>query len=671
LADKAETSEDGFTATRVERQPGNFLDLPFDSLSAQRLPPVEMTFTHQGVAGIVATPEETQEIMHPDFEAASIQESSQAELESVSMYPKANAEDLLPLKQELEKMAKRLRLPNVARQDGRFPVYVILSTRKNLENKYGGQAYQTILDEMEKLAAAVRLRKRWEARIFLVDDHENLASLSMEPVETATAWNIKLALADLDKALSKRGEMIGAVLIVGGPEIVPFHSLPNPVDDQDEDVPSDNPYGARDENYFMPEWPVGRLPGGAGSEAGFLIEVLRRLTKTHLKFRYSRPWYRRLADFLWNNGRRKKSSFGYTAAVWRNAAENVFRPIGEPKKLNSSPPLGLADLDSMATNKNGRGKRIPKPRASLAYFNLHGMEHTAEWYGQRDPLDTGEGPDFPVALRPEDICPKGRYARKIPQVVFSEACYGSHIFGRSIDQAISLKFLEAGSLAVVGSTAMAYGSIDTPLVAADLLGYAFWKFYQEGLPVGEALRQAKINLAKVMNTRQGYLDGEDQKTIISFVLYGDPLVSREITLAQHKSIWRSVETTQQPITTVCDRSQEAAQAQDIPAEVIDSVRQVVSQYLPGMANAQMAYTIQRKACEGHGHACPTSEMKGNAQADALGAQTQKKSNSTNESPVRRMVTLSKQTPISQGVHAQVARLTLDENGKLVKLVVSR
>ena len=52
-------------------------------------------------------------------------------------------------------------------------------------------------------------------------------------------------------ALAKHGEMIGALLIVGGPDIIPFHNLPNPVDDLDMEVPSDNPYGTRDENYFI------------------------------------------------------------------------------------------------------------------------------------------------------------------------------------------------------------------------------------------------------------------------------------------------------------------------------------------------------------------------------------------------------------------------------------
>jgi len=81
---------------------------------------------------------------------------------------------------------------------------------------------------------------------------------------------LKLALADLDAALCKRGERIGALLIVGGPEIVPFHRMPNPVDDQDVDVLSDNPYATCDSNYFVSEWPVGRLPR-AGSSAAFLL----------------------------------------------------------------------------------------------------------------------------------------------------------------------------------------------------------------------------------------------------------------------------------------------------------------------------------------------------------------------------------------------------------------
>ena len=46
-------------------------------------------------------------------------------------------------------------------------------------------------------------------------------------------------------------------------------------------------------------------------------------------------------------------------------------------------------------------------------------------------------------------------------------------------------------------------------------------------------------------------------------------------------------------------------------------------------------------------------------------------NRRSTNPLRRFVTLSKQVPNTHGVHAQVAKLTLDDQGKLVKLVVSR
>lgn len=88
---------------------------------------------------------------------------------------------------------------------------------------------------------------------------------------------LKLALHDLDEKLSSKGEMIGALLIIGGNDIIPFHQLPNPTDDMDTSVPSDNPYASLDENYFIPQWPVGRMPDEKGTDAAFLLEQIRFL----------------------------------------------------------------------------------------------------------------------------------------------------------------------------------------------------------------------------------------------------------------------------------------------------------------------------------------------------------------------------------------------------------
>jgi hypothetical protein len=57
-----------------------------------------------------------------------------------------------------------------------------------------------------------------------------------------------------------------------------------------------------------------------------------------------------------------------------------------------------------------------------------------------------------VALRPEDLAAVGT----VPEVVFSEACYGAAIAGRAVDSALCLKFLESGTRIMIGSTCVAY-----------------------------------------------------------------------------------------------------------------------------------------------------------------------------------------------------------------------
>jgi len=585
--------------------------------------------------------------------------------------------DIESISEELEQIAERMRLPGLTQLDGRFPVYVVLTGRNKLQAIYGYRAATIIESEMNLLVQAVRERRGWGALIFLADDPVNTKSLGIEPAKLDDPWELKLALGDLDNALRKRGQRIGVVLIVGGPEVVPFHHLPNPLDDQDVDVPSDNPYATRNENYFIPEWPVGRLPGGAGEDAEMLVTALRNIRQYHEVQSKQLPWFKRYLKWLRNRWevvfQSRSQNFGYTAAVWKKMAAQVFRPIGKPDKLYVSPPIGDYPInpgsinDGMSNNgSNGHQSSphaensIPSPRGRLGYFNLHGLVDAIEWFGQRDLMDQSDGPDYPVALRPEDI-PSIDTSRdnNTPQIVFTEACYGLHIQNRTPDEAISLKFLEAGSLAVVGSTCMAYGSIQEPLAAADLLGHSFWTFLKQGMTAGEALRHAKIYLAGEMNRRQGYLDGEDQKTLISFALYGDPL-AQATSNGRIPKITRFQDQPLSEIRTVCDRVLTPESPMPVPKEVFSSVMKVVSQYLPGMSDAHLTYAQEREQCKGEEHACPTNQINSRQE---ITPKSRKNS--------RRMVLLSKNVTRADGIHPQYARLTLDEEGELVKLVVSR
>jgi len=595
---------------------------------------------------------------------------------------------------EFERIAKNLGLPGILHLDSRYPVYVVFSVRSKLLELYGSDGFASLEAEMENLVKAVRDWRYWGARYFFADDRKSTEPLGIRPAKPDDPWGLKLALSDLDAALAKRGERIGALLIVGGPEVVPFHHLPNPVDDQDSDVPSDNPYATRDENYFIPEWPVGRLPGGAGNDSTLLLRMLQGIREHHEARTKRQPfylrWYSKLSGWIHSITSNSRSNFGYTAAVWRRAAVSVFRPIGDPEKLLVSPPIGISGVDAENLTMTGSRNKsplnpLPVPAGLLGYFNLHGLVDAAEWFGQRDPREPSQGVDYPIALRPRDIGDHRARDNNLPKIIFSEACYGIHIQGRTLNDAISLKFLESGSMAVVGSTCMAYGSLGTPLIAADLLGHTFWRYTQQGVAAGEALRQAKIYLAGEMDRRQGYLDGEDQKTLISFNLYGDPL-AQLVNKNRYPKTTRYLVKPIEEVKTVSyalesDSLDVVVNSSPIPADVMASVRGVVAKYLPGMSDADVVYTPEKERCyvslEGYA-ACKDFQK----QERRGGRSTNRKANGTSKSPQEdktdqssigshSLVTLSKKTVSSEGVHTNIAILTLDEGGKVVKLVVSR
>jgi hypothetical protein len=529
---------------------------------------------------------------------------------------------------------------------GRFPMYVVFSTRKGLSNKYGPETGAIIIEQMKRTTSAVRLKPGWGAVTLLADDPSSMANFGLKPTLADDPWALKLALADLDQAMNMKGLMIGALLIVGGPDVVPYHKLPNPVADVDHDVPSDNPYSTVDENYFIPEWPVGRLPGGSGTDPGLLLDMLRHISEHHMGKKNSNQsiWKRFitwLKDLFAIALKQSNQSFGYVAEAWKEASLDVFKNIQDQGELVTSPPFG-------------KETEIPVPITRYGYFNLHGVEDSPEWYGQKDFTNGSPGPDYPVALRPRDI----NAYEDAPLFVFTEACYGVHLNGRAIEDSISLKYLSRGSHAVIGSTVTAYGSVSAPLIAADLLANHFWKYINQGLSSGIALQKAKIDLAREMNARQGYLDGEDQKTLISFMHFGDPLASPQTAERKKpKSIQISRQTPAQ-VKTVCDRSNLTT---DIPSATLMHVKHVVKRYLPGMEDAEMILSTEKGTCSGDDHQCATAQFGKKVHSENLGQ--------------RHVVTLSKkfEVPKSSGktVHRHYARVTFDKNGKLVKLAVSR
>jgi hypothetical protein len=531
-------------------------------------------------------------------------------------------------------------------EDKRSPAYVVLSNRTPLIQTFGVDRFRRLDEAVMNLVQAVRRRPGWSAYRVYMDDPASLQGLGIAPVDPGNAWQIKLRLADLDHELAKRGEMIGALLIIGGHKTVPFHMLPNPTDDDDESVASDNPYATTDENYFAPEWSVGRLP--TDDDLELLVRQIRIAADEHLiSVRAVTPWMRlqlALSTFISRILRRHIRALGYSASIWRRASLAVFRTIGDPAALFTSPPVEAGALPAA----------VAAP-TRLSYFNLHGIADGPEWFGQRDPLrDKQAATEFPIALRPEDVVNGGR----APRIVFTEACYGANVLDKTAETALCLKFLASGTHGVVGSTKVSYGSVTPPLIGADLLGRLFWEGLNQGLPAGEALRRAKLGLAGAMHRRQSYLDGEDQKTLISFVLYGDPLYTpghAPAVVGRKSVIRRSSRPTQ--MKTACALGGRDVAEQEIQSEALGRIKSIVAQYLPGLSDAECHIHSQHCGCDGEGHTCPSHQ---------LGIKV-----GPSDIKPTYVVTFSKQIPAGNRHHSHYARLTLDPSGKVLKLAVSR
>ena len=559
---------------------------------------------------------------------------------------KKTDKDIEEVQKVFSKLAKRVKAPELDRADNRFPAYVIMTAKKQLEKIYGPKTAAIIDELLHKLANLIQNLEDWSSVVFYPDDVTHLPDLGLKPVIASDPWQVKLSLNDLDDALAKRGEMIGALLIVGGPEIIPYHNLPNPTDDNDKDVPSDNPYSTVDENFYLPQWPVGRLPGETGRDSGLLLSQIRQLIyhyeKGGLKTKKSvltlQSILELIVNFLFNLGGNTNNhrGLGYSAEIWRRSSAMVYKNLGNSRELQLSPPTNSA---SLIINK--------KPGHNLGYFNLHGIQDGPNWYGQKDFSSTSSGPDYPIALTPSMFSEK----TPAPELTFTEACYGANVIDKKLEETLVLKFLDSGAKTFVGSTCISYGSVMPPLVSADYLAEKFWQNVFSGEAVGFALMKAKLSLAKEMIDAQGYLDGEDQKTLLSFVLFGDPLQIYDDSNAVPKPKYRINRRKQ--LKTINDtQMKQDISREEVPQKVNAKARKMLEKYLPDLQNADMQYTKSYS----------TRELN------------QDKSFFTRFSAPSEHYLVTLQKSFSNSGHTQhthFARMTFNKKGKLVKFTTSR
>ncbi len=423
--------------------------------------------------------------------------------------PDDGASDVVDVIREVQRATQRL--------FGQTPVplatgdtaALLVTHRGSLLRRYGQQTVEEIERRIDRLLAALGERGI-VGRVLMVDQSAGGRSR----IDAAAGADPR-AVTELIQAARKQLEAsnlrLDTIWIVGGDSVIPFHRLPNPSQDADDEVCSDNPYGSESGSVHVPDIIVARLPDGGADKGELLLALLQRSIEYHEGWLISQsaakgmalPFLRRIVDGA--RAKRPIGAWGATTESWQEPSDLIYRELQSERPLYVCPPAGPETLDIGGPGELGK----------LLFFNLHGLPGGPNWYGQA----ANASPDdpLPVALTPADI---GEL--EPATICVTEACFGAEVMARSVGDAMALRLLDRGALALVGSTATAYGSVGLPLGGADILAQQVFLNLRRGQPIGRALLLARDWLARETVERQGYLDPDDAKTLLSFVLLGDP-----------------------------------------------------------------------------------------------------------------------------------------------------
>jgi len=336
-----------------------------------------------------------------------------------------------------------------------------------------------------------------------VDDPAAMRALRVRPVTgKATAAKIKRAIDDLWKRLAP-----DYLVLFGSADIVPMFEVVNPSHDpegdHDKKVPTDNPYAcsmgfssSKRRSYLIPDRVIGRIPDMLhDNDPAWFVEYLKTATS----------WESKGARFY-------NEKFAICCHSWKRAGLECIRYIGKPGKPTShlfiSPPT--SDVSASAR------KHLS---ARLHMIKCHGSQFRTAFYGQER------------KRYPEAIASATQKARIKPATVAAAmCCYGAQIFSPADPGAIdpgewplASTYLRSGAFGFVGSTMLAWLG-DTELSYADWIVAAYLKSILGGASIGRAFLESKQDYVRWVNL-QGYaIDLADEKTLIEYVLLGDPSI---------------------------------------------------------------------------------------------------------------------------------------------------
>ncbi len=465
--------------------------------------------------------------------------------------------------------------PMVVAQDGQ--VHLILGHRTALQRRFGADGFRRIEKQLTEACGVLRTQGMTICAGYIdAPDSLVLGNLRIAEAVPADAMAVRDLIRRVAEHCTACHVELATVVIVGGDECIPFHRLTNPIPDDDRVIFSDNPYACDDSGYLIPQRIVSRLPEGDDDDPTLLLSMLTTMTEYHRTAHHQgRQGFDVGAWLRIRSAVGDRLARGMAAEVWQEPSRLVLRNLHVDAQLILSPP----HVSQTGTHKLIAGREV-------LYLNLHGAAGMPHFYGQ--PADAwGAATALPIALSPDQI----QRSAVAGTIIISEACYGAELAGRNIRNSIPLRALSQGALAFVGATVNAYGSSAAPLLGADLLFERLTHHLATGMPVGMALHFARLEFAQTMYDRQGFLDDVDMKTLIEFILLGDPWATMKGGMAQ-PTIRHTTSTGSMQLRVVARVPKTVRRMllteRDISPEMLRHARSVLEQYVPSSQSGRMS-----------------------------------------------------------------------------------
>jgi hypothetical protein len=348
---------------------------------------------------------------------------------------------------------------------GIWQIGLIVTCKKRLIDKFGSDDYN---NEIRPRMIDLAYRQRAIILDVCTDDFNEVYN-KIKQLRT-TLIQLLDARVEVQKAAMVKPfpiiRIITHIQIIGGPDIVPFAVLPNPLDWEypwspyKDTLYTDDVYADFTGDDVI-DVPIARIPDGGSLD--LLIKQLEGKCAP------------------------KSGAFGL-GNVNREYAGPIVDIFSDAGDVYWSAPMTSDDFS------------VGDVDVEHVYFILHGSDaDTSVWWGEDSP--------WPVAFTASLAHSQG--------VVLSGACYGAYIIGKVPANSISLRFLRSGAKAFIGCTGVHYS---TPFTETNYNGPLFHRLFFEHLMTGktpsEAFFRAKRDYAPEADT------AVEEKILHEFVFYG-------------------------------------------------------------------------------------------------------------------------------------------------------